>query len=320
MEGHRVVAATYPTRNWRWSLLPGHLRRGGRAAVTHYKVGSRSRTRDRNDVKSQTTFTSVLMLVQRDCVFWRHCTTFFGRCPAFVDHTRRSPLHLVIGLGAGCIVCTLPAGCCPLPWECCHRPFGCRVVTSCSFHRETRTAGRAPAHPVGLCTWDFECKGAGPPHKCAYCRKPQMHPACHATCGLPDGVHTAADLPAALKGLAPTCTIFCQLCAINRVVGVGGKAKEVAKMERLWKKKMMTLQQAVKAYKVGHTGTPPLTWPSRTSPCQNGSRALNMWVGCAEDIPLPSTQGAVVLPRRSQTGSRSRTRLGFPDLMQAPSF
>ena len=111
---------------------------------------------------------------------------------------------------------------------------------------------RVDTRPVGLCSWEhYKCKGAGPLQKCVYCRKPQMHPACHATNGLPDGVDNVDQLPDALKGLAPTCSVFCQLCALNRVLGVGGKAKEVARMERLWKKKLTSLQREAAAYKVG---------------------------------------------------------------------
>ena len=119
----------------------------------------------------------------------------------------------------------------------------------------------ASTHPVGLCNWDhFKCKGAGPLHKCAYCRRPQMHPACHAAFGLPDGVHSVAQLPEALRGIAPTCNVFCQLCGINEVLGTGAKTKEVMKMERLWKQKMTRIQKEIKAYKVT-AQRPRRAWP-----------------------------------------------------------
>ena len=83
-----------------------------------------------------------------------------------------------------------------------------------------------------------------------------MHLACHATCGLPDGINDVEHLPPALQGLAPTCSIFCQLCSVNKVVGVGSKGKEVERMERLWKKKLVKLQQEANAYKVGQRSAP----------------------------------------------------------------
>ena len=127
-----------------------------------------------------------------------------------------------------------------------------------SVDRNAKAVARVRGQPVGLCNWDhYKCQGAGPLHKCAYCCKPQMHPACHATCGLPDGVNSADELPEGLRGLAPTCCVFCQLVSLNEVIGTGGKTKEVVRMERLWKQKLMRAQKEIKVYQVCDGGTPP---------------------------------------------------------------
>jgi hypothetical protein len=83
-----------------------------------------------------------------------------------------------------------------------------------------------------------------------------MHAGCHATSGLPDGYSDADDLPPALQGIAPTCSVFCQLCALRQIIGVGGKTQKVKQLERQWKEKLETLQQEVLAYEVSHLEHP----------------------------------------------------------------
>ena len=168
-------------------------------------------------------------------------------------HGKTIPLFLCI-IALISIACSIwSTGVAARPSTSCY--FGCNSLTSVSsvaaHTRDAKTVQCDSKRPVGLCAWEHKCKGAGPLHKCVCCSKPRMHIVCHAACGLPDGIGSVDELPEDLKGIAPTCSVFCQLCGLTKLQGTGARAKEVVKMERLWKQKMMRLNNEYKAYKVG---------------------------------------------------------------------
>ena len=92
-----------------------------------------------------------------------------------------------------------------------------------------------------------------------------MHPTCHATCGLPDDVARVADLPDELKGLAPTCSVFCQRCAVGQLRSGGALSNHAAQMLRDWDKKLTILMKEVNEYQVSRRESPPLAWPLCTA-------------------------------------------------------